>query len=301
MIPASVNVYQYEGGPDVGRLLADKKAQVDRDTRAPQDRIPCPGGCGAMAWIEFEPVTVTRDGQTKTVRIATCMGECKVEVRTIKTGRVGRPRPVPKTFEIPAESIPARGADPTLFFDPPPTSKPAKRAPRLPWVPGPAIPREETDDMRPRKTAIRLAQEADIRERVLRAKQLAGISDLRLSKQLGFAGSTMHRFLRENMGMRQDNLDKLVAWAADVEKAHESQTVHIDPPDVCETCGKYALACGCATAASWPACLKEPNPFEAVFGPWLEAKLAYHLEGGHPSFKLPEGYRFRVTVERCEG
>lgn len=80
------------------RVLADRKARVDRETNDPTSRlIPCPGGCGAEALLE-RPLTVTRDGISRTVQMAECQGSCRTEIATRYSRR---PRMVRTRFDLP--------------------------------------------------------------------------------------------------------------------------------------------------------------------------------------------------------
>ncbi len=80
------------------RVLADRKARVDRETNDPSTQIiACPGGCGGEALLE-RPLTVTRDGISRTVQMAECQGSCRTEVATRYSRR---PRMVRTRFDLP--------------------------------------------------------------------------------------------------------------------------------------------------------------------------------------------------------
>ena len=90
------------------RVLADRKARVLRETTDHwHELICCPGGCGGQALLE-SPTLVTRDGQSRMVRVAECQGGCRTETRV---GRSGRVRMVPNRFDLPLEAEPG---DPPL-------------------------------------------------------------------------------------------------------------------------------------------------------------------------------------------
>lgn len=86
---ASINCYQYEGGPH-HRILKPRPV-------ARPKQIPCPGGCGGQASLE-PSMTLTRNGVTTVVTPATCEGSCTMEVTR------GRRKPVtvtvPRRFEL---------------------------------------------------------------------------------------------------------------------------------------------------------------------------------------------------------
>jgi hypothetical protein len=83
------------------RIVEDRRASMQRATvRFPEEEIPCPGGCGKMASLE-SPITITRDGVTRTVRMAQCQGNCRLETKNPRTGRL---RSTPARFDIPWES-----------------------------------------------------------------------------------------------------------------------------------------------------------------------------------------------------
>lgn len=58
-------------------------------------------------------MTVTRDGQTRTVQIARCLGECRTEVKT----RMGKARTIPAQFEVLVDDAvtPDEGVDENVF------------------------------------------------------------------------------------------------------------------------------------------------------------------------------------------
>lgn len=58
-------------------------------------------------------MTVTRDGQTRIVQIARCLGECRTEVKT----RMGKARTIPAQFEILVDDAvtPDEGVDENVF------------------------------------------------------------------------------------------------------------------------------------------------------------------------------------------
>ncbi len=87
------------------RVSSDRKAYWNKFTRA-KTEIPCPGGCGGNATVE-SPMTVSRDGRTKTVQIAHCLGECRTEVRS----RMGKARMVPAQFEILVDEAASSGPE----------------------------------------------------------------------------------------------------------------------------------------------------------------------------------------------
>lgn len=78
-----------DGGPGTRPLSAvEVRAQKLAETA---DEVPCPGGCGASAWLEHSVTVAYRDGVTRRYRMATCDGTC------VKAdGSKGRPR-----FEVP--------------------------------------------------------------------------------------------------------------------------------------------------------------------------------------------------------
>lgn len=83
------------------RVLSDRKARVLRETALPiTEQIPCPGLCGGVAALVESPLSVTRGGVTRVIRVAQCQGECRMEARI---GRTGKTRPVPARFDIPWE------------------------------------------------------------------------------------------------------------------------------------------------------------------------------------------------------
>lgn len=85
---------------DPQRLLADRKAQVERETfEGAREYILCPGGCGGKAFLE-NPLTLTRGGVTRTLRVAQCEGTCRHEVVSPRTGKT---RSVVARFDIPCE------------------------------------------------------------------------------------------------------------------------------------------------------------------------------------------------------
>lgn len=68
----SVNI---NGGPavDLGSA-ARRKEQRRREFESA--RVACPQ-CGGEAWAELAPVTIWRDGETRTVRVGTCSSGCQ--------------------------------------------------------------------------------------------------------------------------------------------------------------------------------------------------------------------------------
>ena len=81
------------------RILSDRKAQLLRaTTNQVAEQIPCPGQCGGVALLVESPLSVTRDGVTRTIRVAQCQDQCRMESRI---GRTGKTRLVPARFDVP--------------------------------------------------------------------------------------------------------------------------------------------------------------------------------------------------------
>lgn len=81
------------------RILADRKAQMIRATTSQgSQQIPCPGGCGAMASLE-SPMMVTREGITRRIQVAQCLGGCRREIRS----GLGRVKKVAARFDLPMD------------------------------------------------------------------------------------------------------------------------------------------------------------------------------------------------------
>lgn len=91
---------------DSHRIDIDRRAKIARETDPSQEWVDCPGGCGGLAKLEA-PLSVTRDGKTRHLRMAECCGECKVEQQSPVSKKA---KTVPARFEIPWD-IPEQDPD----------------------------------------------------------------------------------------------------------------------------------------------------------------------------------------------
>lgn len=89
----SISVHDVPLCPD--RVASDREALQNRALGSSQSEILCPGGCGGRAALE-SPMKVTRQGVTRTVQVARCLGECRTEVKS----KMGKTRLMPSQFEI---------------------------------------------------------------------------------------------------------------------------------------------------------------------------------------------------------
>ena len=79
------------------RLDLESSAWRARGNKPTEEFIDCPGGCGGVARLEA-PLSVTRNGKTRHLRMAECCSECKVEQQSPVSRKS---RIVAARFEIP--------------------------------------------------------------------------------------------------------------------------------------------------------------------------------------------------------
>lgn len=283
MIPQQVNVHQYEGGPV--NLYVNKR---DRDLAIAQaERVPCPG-CSGEAWAEASPVTVWRDGQSRTVRVVTCHAGCVTEIKSRRrsmsaANEAGFARTRPSRFEI-------------------------------------MIAEEEPADM-PKVADISPPEKRDMVAQAIEAYGRGAKSII--LREFKILANDLDRWLRTGAGLGPTRLPRLLAWAEEVlarqtapettpgpsnegadpifEPEDEERTFDQDPcPEASLPKGQECCACrrDCFSPepAEWS---RPPDPAAEVLEHIAVTQLVYALETR--GIKLPEGYRFRVTVERCEG
>lgn len=231
--------------------------------------VTCPT-CKGQAHAEQDPVTVTRAGVQTVVRYATCKCGCYMDSRR---GAGARQTRIPLRFEVSADQTPTKPEE---------------------------IPMEKQRKHRCDRATPE--QINDTRERVRNAMGLAEITAPTLARAMNINTSTLYNFLNGKGGLSLDSNDRLNVWAEEVETTARKPLAEKEPePDLIVINGEPPFE-GDPEDESFARSIGDLDDLvSAVLAAqaleeWACSKLTYAMEGA--GFRLPEGLRWRVLVER---
>ena len=264
------------------RVLSDRKAQVLREiTGHEEEQIPCPGGCGGTARME-PPITMTREGEVRTFRVAECQGKCAAEPVKSASGRV---RLRAARFEIPCADADDRPAV-------------SHKAEPLAPVECVALVDESGSETLAPTSDPALESAADLPELLARACKRSGLNQQGTAAAVGCSQSAVSKMLR-SITVSEATLTKARNWAQSVLTGEwpapkVADTVAACPPARLSP-DQPAKPRASTLSELRPGLTPGGNPYEVVLRSLLEQSAQLHLE--QIAGEAAKGFRVRVSLE----